>query len=161
MDGFPNPRAIRYRRGRHSPDGYFRDSFNYDALIDNLLQPLGSGGSRRFRAAVFDHKTDSPMVSPLLRAPDRAILLFDGVFLLRPELQPFWDLTIFLDVTIEVAMARCSKRGGGSPDPSAWENRRYVEGQQIYLAECDPKAVADLIIDNNNLIAPYLSLRRD
>ncbi|PYS48180.1 MAG: uridine kinase, partial [Acidobacteria bacterium] len=60
--------------------------------------------------------------------------------------QPFWDLTIFL---------------GGSPDPSARENRRYVEGQQIYLAECDPKAVADLIIDNNNLIAPYLSLRRD
>ena len=160
VDGFHNPRAIRYWRGWHSPEGYFRDSFNYEAVIDNLLQPLGSGGSRQYRTAVFDYKTDSPVVSPLLQCDDHAILLFDGIFLLRPELVNFWDLTIFLDVTFEVGMARCSQRGGGSINPAPIENRRYVEGQKIYLAECDPKAVADLIIDNNDLSAPHFKLLR-
>jgi uridine kinase len=159
VDSFHNPRAIRYWRGRHSPEGYFRDSFNHDALIENLLQPLGPDGSRQYRTTVFDYKTDSPVVAPLLRSHDQHILLFDGVFLLRPELLRFWDLRIFLDVTFEEAMARCSQRGGGSPEPSAPENRRYVEGQKIYLAECDPKAAADLIIDNNDLAAPQLSVR--
>jgi uridine kinase len=28
VDGFHHPRAHRYRRGRESADGYFRDSFN-------------------------------------------------------------------------------------------------------------------------------------
>ena len=36
----------RANRGPLSPDGYFLDSFDYAALIDGLLQPLGPGGSR-------------------------------------------------------------------------------------------------------------------
>jgi uridine kinase len=32
VDGFHNPRKVRYRLGRNSPEGYFRDSFNYSAL---------------------------------------------------------------------------------------------------------------------------------
>ena len=41
VDGFHNPRALRYLRGRYSPEGYFRDSFNYDALREFILEPLG------------------------------------------------------------------------------------------------------------------------
>ena len=43
VDGFHNPRSIRYRLGRHSPKGYFTDSFNYAALKADLLLPLGPG----------------------------------------------------------------------------------------------------------------------
>src|SRR5262249_19722962 len=54
IDGFHNPRSDRYRLGRNSPEGYFRDSFNHSALISLLLAPLGPGGTRRYRRAVFD-----------------------------------------------------------------------------------------------------------
>jgi uridine kinase len=155
VDSFHNPRSIRYRRGRSSPEGYFRDSFDYDAVVGQLLQPLGPTGSGLYRTGVFDYKTDLPVVAPLRRASDDAILLFDGIFLLRPELRPFWDLRILLQVNFDVSMGRCAQRDGGNADASAPENRRYVEGQKIYFAECDPAAAADIVIDNNDAAAPH------
>jgi uridine kinase len=42
-DDFHNPRAIRYRRGRWSPEGYYRDSFDIGSLVSLLLAPLARG----------------------------------------------------------------------------------------------------------------------
>ena len=81
IDGFHNPQATRHRRGSLSPEGYFYDSFNYAALIEALLQPLGPGGSGLFRRAVFDFRTDEPVVADAEMAPAEAVLLLDGVFL--------------------------------------------------------------------------------
>ena len=47
VDGFHNPKAIRYRRGQHSPEGFFRDSYNYEQLEAAILDPLSPGGSGR------------------------------------------------------------------------------------------------------------------
>src|SRR5262245_13604907 len=63
IDGFHRPRADRYRQGANSPEGYYADSFDYDALRSALLQPLGPQGSRRFRRAVFDYRTDTPIMT--------------------------------------------------------------------------------------------------
>jgi uridine kinase len=46
IDGFHRPRAERYRQGASSPAGYYEDSFDYPALRDVLLSPLGPAGSR-------------------------------------------------------------------------------------------------------------------
>lgn len=43
IDGFHNPAEIRYRRGRGSPEGYFRDSFNRAGLVEVLLAPPRAG----------------------------------------------------------------------------------------------------------------------
>src|SRR3712207_671524 len=61
IDGFPRPRAERYVRGPESPEGYYRDSFDYNALRDAPLTPLGPGGNRVYRTASFDFRTDSPV----------------------------------------------------------------------------------------------------
>jgi alkylation response protein AidB-like acyl-CoA dehydrogenase len=53
VDGFHHPRAIRYRRDRGSPEGFFHDSYDYDQLKAALLDPLSPGGTRRYRVAVF------------------------------------------------------------------------------------------------------------
>ena len=37
---------------------------------------------------------------------------------------------------------------------NAVENRRYVEGQKLYLQQCDPKRKATIVIDNANLMSP-------
>jgi uridine kinase len=156
VDGFHNPRRLRYRLGRDSPEGYFRDSFDYAALTAVLLAPLGPGGSRRYRRAIFDHRVDAEVATAFEMAPTDAVLLFDGVFLLRPELASHWELTVFLDAPFPVAMARMARRDGGSPDADAAENRRYVGGQEVYLRECSPRSVADVLIDNTDLENPDL-----
>ena len=154
VDGFHNPRALRYRRGRSSPEGYFEDSYNYAALKKHLLDPLSPGGSRRYRAAVFDLVTDTPVSIPEQEAPASSILLFDGIFLHRPELCPYWDASIFLLVDFAVSVSRCASRDGSSPDPFSTANRRYVEGQRLYLRACEPAKGATITIDNNDLSRP-------
>jgi len=156
VDGFHNPREIRYQKGPTSPEGFFRDSYNYDALRDLLIEPLGPGGSRNYRTTAFDWRTDSPSFSPLKQAPENAILLFDGIFLLRPELIDLWDFKIFTDVAVEVGVARCADRDGSSADPTAQANQRYVEGQKLYFVECDPKSRAHVVFDNNDWQHPIL-----
>jgi uridine kinase len=157
VDGFHNPRDIRYRLGRNSPEGFFQDSFNYVALTTFLLAPLGPGGSRRYRRSVFDHRIDSETAAPVETAADNAILLLDGVFLHRPELVSHWDFSVFLDAPFAVTIPRAASRDGGSPDVAAPENRRYVEGQRIYLESCQPRLLATVVINNEDLASPEYS----
>jgi hypothetical protein len=49
-------------------------------------------------------RTDQPRPAPLLLAPPDAVLVFDGVFLLRPQLNNAWDLRIFLEVDFQEAL---------------------------------------------------------
>jgi len=156
VDGFHNPRSVRHEKGRDSPEGYFEDSFDYPSVRRLLLGPLGPGGDLRFRRAIFDHVTDAPVEAALETADRDAILLFDGIFLQRPELYGCFELVIFLEVPFEVAAARGARRGGGSPDPEAPTNRRYVRGQEIYLRSCAPRARADIVLDNGDLAEPRI-----
>jgi uridine kinase len=128
VDGFHNPRAVRYERGKHSPIGFFEDSFNYAAFRRFLLDPLSPGGSGRYRTAVFDHVTDTPLAPIEREASPSSILVIDGIFLHRPELRAYWDASIFLRASFAASVARCAARDGTSPDPTAVTNRRYVEG---------------------------------
>jgi uridine kinase len=161
VDGFHNPREIRYLSGPASPEGFFRNSYNYDALRELLLDPLGPSGPRKYRTAVFDRRSDSPSLSPLKHAAEDAILLFDGIFLLRPELIDYWDFKLFIDVSVEVGLARCAARDGSSADPSAETNKRYVDGQRLYFSECNPKSRAHVIFDNNDTKNPLLRWNSD
>jgi uridine kinase len=156
VDGFHNPKAVRYQRGRHSPEGYFEDSYNYSALKKYLLDPLSPGGSRRYRRAFFDYVTDDVVPANDVDATPSSILLMDGIFLHRPELLAYWDASIFLQTEFAVSVARCASRDGSSPDPAAPSNRRYVEGQRLYLQACQPEAKATIVIDHNNLSAPTI-----
>ncbi len=156
VDFFHNPRAIRYRQGKDSPLGFFEDSYNYEELLGLLLNPLSPGGSGRFRTKAFDHRTDAHVESPELYAEPESILLFDGIFLHRPELWDIWDYSIYLDVNFENSIPRCALRGEGNPDPYAEQNRRYIEGQKIYIQNCQPSERATIIVDNNDLDAPFI-----
>lgn len=156
VDGFHQPRAARYRRGPASPEGYFADSYDYPLLRKVLLDPLSPGGDRRYRAVAFDHRTDQPVDSPWKLAPPDAVLVFDGIFLHRPELREHWDFSVFLAVDFEVSMARCAARDGSPPDPDDAANRRYVEGQRLYLSQCRPAEHATVVVDNQELASPLV-----
>src|SRR6478735_7833855 len=54
VDGFHRPAAERYRLGRRSPEGFYAESYDYDALRAEVLDPLAPGGSRLVRTAVRD-----------------------------------------------------------------------------------------------------------
>ncbi len=159
-DGFHRPRARRHARGPDSPAGYYEDSFDSGALRSSLLDPLGPGGDRFHRTAVFDFRTDDPVDRPWARAAERAVLLVDGVFLLRPELRDAWDVRIFVTVTPDTALRRGIERDGdlfGSAEAVEQRYRdRYLPGQQIYVARCHPEQIADVVVVNDDPARPLL-----
>jgi uridine kinase len=156
VDGFHNPRVVRYAQGKQSAIGFFENSYNYALLKQYLLNPLSPGGNRRYCVAAFNHVTDLPVPRVEQEALPTSILLFDGIFLHRPELRSYWDASIFLRVNFDVSIARYAARDGISPNPLADPNYRYVEGQRIYLNRCSPEAYATMVIDNNDLTAPFV-----
>ena len=123
-DDFLRPPRERYRRGRDSPEGYYFDSFDHD----------------RLRAAVV--------------AAPGAVVLVDGIFLLRPELDDLWDFRIFVHVELEEALRRGVARDGAEREHLY--RARYVPGQRLYLDSVQPQLLADVVVDNNDLTRPSL-----
>lgn len=156
VDGFHNPAEIRHRRGRTSPEGFFRDSYDYDALCEFLLDPLCTGDGR-FVRAVYDVHQERRVTREVEVARDGDVLVLDGIFVHRPELRPYWDYSIFLDVDFATSIPRGAQRGYGHPEPTSPSNRRYIEGQHIYLAECRPDEHATVVIDNNDLAGAHIT----
>lgn len=160
VDGFHRPRAIRHRQGADSPEGYYTDSFDYDALRNILLQPLGPHGNLRYRRAAFDYRTDMASMAEEEMAAEDAILLFDGVFLQRPETNDQWDYRIFVDapfaITIERAILRDSDLFGSAEATRSRYQERYIPGQRIYLKSVDPMRHAQAIVHNDDPEHPSL-----
>lgn len=154
VDGFHNPARVRHKRGSTSPEGYYQDSFNYRALTELLLTPLGPAGSRQYHSAIYDYRTDSEAQIPLRIAEVNAVLLFDGVFLLRSGLSAYWDFTIFVAADFEMTGARAEQRDahlfGSVEEVRKRYKLRYIPGQRLYYEECRPRERADVVIDNND-----------
>lgn len=93
-DLFHRPRSERMRLGASSADGYYLESHQISTVVDELLVPFGAGASEVLIGA-FDEPTDQPYLrrSPV---PQTAILVFDGLFVHRPEYRDHWDLTVML-----------------------------------------------------------------
>jgi uridine kinase len=68
IDGFHRPRSERYARGRRSPEGFYRDSYDYATfrrvLIDPFLDGAQTAGTTGFQLAAFDVVRDAPVESP-------------------------------------------------------------------------------------------------
>lgn len=157
IDGFHRVRAERYSRGRHSPEGFWQDSYDYDAFHREVVRPFRAGTGTFLRAA-HDVDTDDVLDGPREQVVAGSLVIVDGIFLHRPELRNIWDFTLFLDVPFRESARRMSTRDGLPADPDAPENARYIGGQRIYLEQCDPRGSADLVVDYGDLSRP--SIRR-
>jgi uridine kinase len=88
INGFHHRRERRYRQGEYSARAYYDDAFDYDAVIERALKPLGGNTfSELCRHLSHDLRTDLPADAPPVLVDADAVLLFDGVFLLRSELK--------------------------------------------------------------------------
>src|SRR5205823_913617 len=125
-------------------------------------RPARPHGSRRYRRAVFDYRTDrSVHVEPEVAAVD-AVLLFDSVFLLRSELAEAWDLRILVVVPPEESLRRALERDrdlfGSREEVERRYRTRYLPGQRLYAARVGPAEQADVVVENDDPARP--SLRR-
>jgi uridine kinase len=160
IDGFHHPRSHRTRRGPDSVEGYYHDSFDHDAVCKNVLAPLGPDGDGIFRPAVFDFRVDSTIDHPWQQAPANAVLLFEGMFLFRPELNDHWDFRIFVHADFHVTLQRAACRDlelfGSDEEVRRRYHTRYIPGQTHYIETVRPRAMADIVVNNNDPHRPAM-----
>jgi len=157
IDGFHQPRALRHARGPRDPEGFYLDSYDLTAFTEQLLDPFVPGGHGRHRTYVFNARTDTVNVAEQQQAAPGTILIVDGIFLHRRELRGRWTWSLWLEVDRVTTLRRCVERdGSGSPDPADATNRRYVEGQLLYMHDATPQQQATHVVDNNDLSRPVV-----
>ena len=162
VDGFHHPSERRYRQGEYSARGYYEDAYNYDAVVNELLEPLsGPAFPVRCRQVSFDWRTDLPLDEPAISVDANAILLFEGIFVFRRAIHPYWDYRILMDVDAQTSLSRALVRDGTGPAEIIRRKyeQRYEPAWQIYENEEHPAMKADLVIDNRDVQSPEIRLR--
>ncbi len=157
IEDFLTLRSVRHPWG-DSAEGWYNHSTDLGALRRVLLDPLGPGGDRRTQLAVYDKVADTAVSPPVTTAGNSAVLLFDGVFLMRKELFDGWDLRIFVSTDFEKALDR-SRIRDQTPLMTADEveqryRRRYIPSQQFYFETIRPDTRADIIVHNDEPLQP-------
>jgi uridine kinase len=159
LDDFKRPWRERHRYDRESPAGYFRNAYDYDAVRELLLEPFTTASPAGCALCSIDPLTQTDHQSERTAVPPDAALLVDGVFAFRPEINHFWDIRLWLHVSPEVAVRRCTDRdrGWAGTDAERLVRERYLPAEQLYETEVEPRAKADWVVDNTNIDAPQLS----
>jgi uridine kinase len=159
VDGFHHPRDRRYRQGEYSAQGYYEDAFDFEAVRRSLLEPIsGQVFPVMCREVTFDYRADLRVDAPPVSVSANCILLFEGLFLFRREINAYWDYRILLDIDPETALSRALVRD--TIEPPGVIRRKYAEryepAWQMYVGDENPKAKANVVIDNRKVDNPQI-----
>jgi len=159
-DYFKRARPLRTAYPQDSPESHYLDSWDNAAILADLLVPLGPSGNRRYRPAVMNLMATEYLDLPYETAAEDAILVADGCFLQRPELEQHWDLRIYLHVSFETVLRRGIERDQAWMGDAAEAERRYlskyIPGERLYVKEIDPASRAHIVVDNTDFENPEL-----
>lgn len=160
LDDFKRPWRDRFRYDRATGEGYYRNAFDHEAIRRLLLDPAAPGGDGVVALCGIDPLTQVDHSATTVTLASDAVLVVDGVFAFRPELDDAWDVRIWLDVDPERSVARGIARDaaqdGGVVASEALHRDRYLASELVYLRKVDPRARADVVVDNNDLRTPRL-----
>lgn len=159
-DGFHHVRAVRQRKLADEARGYYENAYDFDALAERVLVPLGPGGSGTYATEVHDLATDAVIEDRTAQADPRSVVVFACTFIQRGGLRDLWDEVVYLDTARDVALRRGVERDadalGGSKAAEATYERRYMAACDLYLAHERPVERASLVIAHDDPGAPRI-----
>ena len=157
LDHFHHPRAVRHA-GEDEVENFLRRTINFAFIEENLLAPLQRQGQLSFQAPVLNLATDTYSDWVDYEVGAEGIVVVEGIFLYRKSWQSYFDLTLFLRVTPEVAIERGVQRDYRwlGEDVRRRYEQRYIPAQLRYFQEENPEALADIVINNNEFENPVL-----
>ncbi len=161
IDDFHRPgHRDRSASGDFTVESYYDEAYDYEALVERLLDPLGPGGDRRVQLRYWQAYSDEPGPSETLRVGEDAIVVVDGIFLLRPELRHHWDLVVWIEIDLATALTRALERDiawvkSADVVRERYESRNFP-AHDLSVDRTGGAAAADIVIDNTNPHRPVL-----
>ena len=149
IDGWLNLPAVRFSKvdpGRH----FYQHALRFDEMFSQLVEPLVRDGAVDCEAN-YAEETAVAYRKQRYAFSDVDTVLLEGIFLLRRDLQPRYDLTVWVECSFETALRRAVARGQEGLPPAetiAAFQSIYFPAERIHLAEDDPQASADIVFEN-------------
>ena len=123
------------------------DIMDFARLEKEVLQPFSKGSNVTYKH--FD--AEKELLLNTVTIENHGLLIVEGVGLFRPELLKYFSYKIWLDMPMEMAIARGKKRDReeyGNPTDELWDGV-WKDNDLEYMKEYKPKESADIIIDNS------------
>jgi uridine kinase len=160
LDDFKRPWSEAHLYDRLSGEGYYRNAFDLDAIRALLLEPASPSGDGRVALCSIDPLTQIDHSATATAMPGDGVLIVDGVFACRPEIDRCWDLRIWVEIDAELSVRRGTERDtdteGGADAAEVLHRERYLAAEELYLEEVDPTSFGDVIVVNSVFASPRL-----
>ncbi|HEU0007994.1 MAG TPA: uridine kinase [Terriglobia bacterium] len=150
IDGWLNLPHKRFSKTCPAEHFYER-AIRFDEMFQQLVLPLKQN-RRHHVVADFAEESATEYRKQVYDFEDVDIIVLEGIYLLKRALCAHFDLTFWVDCTFETALGRALQRGQEGL-PAAETVRAYetifFPAQRIHFAKDNPRAAADLIINND------------
>ncbi|MCT4786101.1 kinase [Exiguobacterium aestuarii] len=147
IDDYIVERAKRYETGQSEPTEYYALQWDVSRLERELFRPLTEGVTKLVLPR-YDQERDV-ITEQVVDVSSAHTVVVEGIFLQRPEWQPYFDYVIYLDCPREVRYERVLNRDtylGNPAERLAKYKRRYWPGEDLYLERIDPKNTAHIVL---------------
>lgn len=160
LDDFKRPWSERHLYDRESGEGYYRNAFDREAACRLLLDPSDPRADGVVALCSLDPLTQIDHSAEKVVMPANGVLIVDGVFAYRPEINEYWDLRIWIEIDAELSVRRGIERDaeqvGSDTEAEALHRDRYLMGELLYIDEVDPRSLVDVIVDNTDFDSPRI-----
>lgn len=148
IDDFIHPRAVRYNNNYAEWKCYYNLQWRYDYLTNKVIKPIRNNTDFNEKIELYDKDNDTYFLSQT-NVPAGSIVIIEGVFLQRRELNGVFDYIIYIDVPEKIRLERVLERDGYIGDKQqikAKYDNRYFPAEHHYIKICSPDTNADYII---------------
>lgn len=120
------------------------ESIDWDRLEVQVLKPIKNGDSE-ITYDVYDWHSDSLKEKRMIR-PTRYVII-EGIGCIRDELRHYFDMTVWIDVPLQIAVERGKKRDREifNVDHDKQWDEIWMPNDKDYFEKCRPDEKADCI----------------
>jgi uridine kinase len=149
-DHWLNLPATRFSQSNPA-EHFYRHAFRFAEMFDQLLDPLRN---RRCVSVDADVTDESATTYRRHRYQFDAVdvTLVEGIFLLKRALQDRYDLSAWIDCSVDTALRRAVRRAQEGLPPGATVHAYrtiYFPAQEIHQSIDAPRAAASMIVVND------------
>ncbi len=155
VDGWLNLPPKRFDP-ENPAEHFYLHAIRFEEMFERLILPLRDRRSIRL-VADYTEETATAYRKHVYAWDDVDVILLEGIYLLRPEFLPRYDLAVWIDCTFETAIERAVARGQeGLPPAETIRAFRtiYLPAQEIHFARDGPKEAADFVVVNDPRLEP-------
>jgi uridine kinase len=147
LDDFAYPRTIRYLADHISGQEFFNLYARINDFTDCVVAPLKAGQPRQYCPAIRHFGKDIDVERVWLTAPPGAVVIVNGLGLLREEMREMWDFVVYVDISYEHFVSRLISRDKLTKE--FWDNK--VQPASAYYTDiCKPREIADVVLENDD-----------